>query len=108
MTDSSSERLIELFERDLRDTGLDESKRHVSRKAPSPRVSHELDQQVVAFASEIRTTGSTPEQMLVQLKRLLTRAAPEVSSSERNAFLASVTRRAIDAFFGPSSSTKKN
>jgi hypothetical protein len=104
----SPERLVELFERDLRDSDPGRSTPASSRKSTAPRVSRELDQQVAAFASEVRTSGRTPEQMLVQLKRLLTTAAPDVSSSERSAFLASITKRAIDAFFGQGTPRKKS
>ena len=99
MSDRSTQRLVQLFERELRDFDRSEYGAKTTRKR---RVSRELESQVVAFAAEVRTTGSTPEQMLVELKKLLSEAAPEVSTSKRTEFVATLTGRAIDAFFGPS------
>lgn len=104
---AASHRLVQLFERDLRDFDASESASAAPAKTSKPRVSRDLDQQVVAFAAETRTGGSTPEQMLVELKAMLSRAAPEVPSSERTALVATVTGRAIAAFFGPSPAPKK-
>lgn len=56
------------------------------------------------FASQVRTSGSTPEQMLVELKSLLAAAAPEVPGSQRSALLSRLTGRAINAFFEERSS----
>lgn len=94
----STKRLVQLFERDLRDLDLDAPDASEAKKAKR-RVSRELDQQVVEFAAEVRTSGSTPEQMLVELKTLLSNVASEVPGSQRNALVASVTGRAISAFF---------
>jgi hypothetical protein len=105
MSSNPTKRLVQLFERELRDfdTG-DLEARSASRK----RVSRELDQQVVEFAAQVRTSGSTPEQMLKELKTLLVQAAPEVPTSQRSAFVATVTGRAIDAFFDGSSGEKQD
>ena len=100
----ASKRLIELFERELREHTAAVARTIASRRPP--RVSGELDRQVVEFAAQVRTSGSTPEQMLVELKKLLSDVAPEVPSSERNALVSSVTGRAIDAFFGASGQPK--
>jgi hypothetical protein len=54
---------------------------------------------VVEFVVEERKEGRTPEQMLVELKALLARAAPEIPTSGRNELVATVTGRAINAFF---------
>jgi hypothetical protein len=103
MSSPASKRLLQLFERELRDYSAERSP---ATAAKGPRaVSRELDGQVVEFAAQVRTSGSTPEQMLVELKALLAQAAPEVPSSERSYLLSSITGRAIDAFFG--SSVKK-
>jgi hypothetical protein len=106
MSSNPTKRLVQLFERELRDfdTG-DLEARSASRKR---RVSRELDQQVVEFAAQVRTSGSTPEQMLKELKTLLVQAAPEVPTSQRSAFVATVTGRAIDAFFDGSSGEKQD
>jgi hypothetical protein len=103
-----STRLVQLFEQELREFDAGDGPIKLAPKPAKPRVSGELDQQVVEFAAEIRTSGSTPEQMLVELKSLLSRAAPEVPSSQRAALVATVTGRAINAFFdGDGSSSKK-
>jgi hypothetical protein len=94
----ATQRLIQLFEQELREFDADPTVAPVP-KPPKPRISGELDKQVVEFAAEVRGSGSTPEQMLVELKTLLSDVAPEVPSSQRNALVASVTGRAIDAFF---------
>jgi hypothetical protein len=98
MPGRSSARLVQLFERELRDFSAAASHAPEPKK-PARRVSQELDQQVVEFASEVRTKGSTPEQMLVELKSMLATVAPEVPGSQRNALLARLTGRAINAFF---------
>jgi len=103
MPHRSSQRLVQLFERELRDFEQVED----AKPTPQRRVSRDLDQQVVEFAAQVRTSGSTPEQMLVELKKLLSTVAPEVSSSKRSVLVATVTGRAIDAFFGPAKSQKK-
>jgi hypothetical protein len=95
----ASIRLVQLFERELRQFDAGDGVSKPTVKVSKPRVSGELDQQVVEFADEIRTSGSTPEQMLVELKSLLSNAAPEVSTSQRAALVATVTGRAIMAFF---------
>jgi hypothetical protein len=95
----ATKRLVQLFEQELREFDAGDGPTKPAPKASKPRVSRELDQQVVEFAAEVRTNGSTPEQMLVELKALLSRVAPEVPSSQRSALVASVTGRAIDAFF---------
>ena len=97
-----SQRLAQLFERELRDFERIE----MDAKASARRVSRELDAQVVEFAAEVRTSGSTPEQMLVELKKVLATVAPEVSSSKRMEFVRTVTGRAIDAFFRSSKPSK--
>ena len=102
MSSRASQRLVQLFERELRDFSAEDGK-SASVAKKSRRVSGELDEQVVEFAAEVRTGGSTPEQMLVELKTLLSRVAPEVPSSQRNALVSTVTGRAIDAFFSSSS-----
>ncbi|MEX2151788.1 MAG: hypothetical protein WD825_00520 [Gemmatimonadaceae bacterium] len=98
MSPQSAKRLVQLFERELRDFDLDAPDASESRK-PKRRVSRELDQQVVEFAEQVRTSGSTPEQMLVELKTLLSSVAPEVSVSQRSALVSTVTGRAIIAYF---------
>lgn len=94
----ASKRLLDLFERELRKSSSDRSS-----ATPPPRrpraLSVELDRQVVEFAAQVRTSGCTPEQMLIDLKALLSGAAPEVPTSERSAFVSSVTGRAIASFF---------
>jgi hypothetical protein len=106
MSSRATTRLVQLFERELRDFSTDGTNPSGPKKPP--RVSGELDEQVVEFAAEVRTSGSTPEQMLVELKAMLSNVAPEVSSSQRNALVSTVTGRAIDAFFKPGSDGKKN
>ena len=97
-TKRSSDRLVHLFERELRAFDSDTSFTP-EIAAPRRRVSRELEVQVAEFVAEERQDGRTPEQMLVELKTLLARVAPEVPGSQRNALLASVTGRAINAFF---------
>lgn len=99
----ASTRLVQLFERELREFDAGDGASKPAPKPAKPRVSGELDEQVVEFAAETRTSGSTPEQMLVELKSLLSRAAPEVPSSQRARLVATVTGRAINAFFEGSS-----
>ncbi len=97
-TKRSSDRLMLLFEQELR--AFDSASRFTADvTAPRRRVSRELEVQVVQFVAEERSEGRTPEQMLIELKALLARVAPEVPGSQRNALLASVTGRAITAFF---------
>jgi hypothetical protein len=105
-TPRSTKRLVQLFERELRDFNEDASP-VPEATTPKRRVSRDLELQVVKFAATERTSGKTPEQMLVELKDLLSTAAPDVPGSRRTAFVASVTSRAIDAFFGSDSSAKK-
>ena len=97
-TKRSSERLVSLFEQELR-AFVSEPPSNADVGAPRRRVSRELEVQVTEFVAEERSEGRTPEQMLVELKALLARVAPEVPGSQRNALLASVTGRAINAFF---------
>jgi hypothetical protein len=97
-TKRSSDRLVRLFEQELRAFDSDTSLTSEAI-APRRRVSRELDVQVAEFVAEERKGGRTPEQMLIELKTLLARVAPEVPGSRRHAFLASVTGRAINAFF---------
>ena len=99
MSSPASKRLLQLFERELRDFSAHRTPAVAAAKRPRP-VSRELDGQIAEFAAHVRTTGSTPEQMLVELKTLLSRAAPEIPTSERSEMLSSITGRAIDAFFG--------
>lgn len=106
MSSRASQRLVQLFERELRDFSAEDGK-SASVTKKTRRVSGELDEQVTEFAAEVRTSGSTPEQMLVELKTLLARVAPEVPSSQRNVLVSTVTGRAIDAFFSPSSDGSK-
>lgn len=96
MVQHTHERLAQLFERELRGFDLKAATLPPSR---TPRVSLELDQQVDEFAIETRSSGRTPEQMLVELKALLSSVAPDVPVSERSALVSRVTGRAIDAFF---------
>ena len=105
ITLSDTQRLIQVYERDLRQQSAaaatpDERQTH-------RRVSRELDREVVEFVAQVRTTGHSPEQMLIELKALLARVAPEVPSTQRHELMSSVTGRAIDAFFGPSSEATK-
>jgi hypothetical protein len=102
----TTKRLVQLFERDLRE--YDASLAKTSQPKATPRVSRELEQQVAEFVAATRTSGGTPEQMLVELKSLLSRVAPDVSSSERNALVATLTGRAIDVFFGASKKREKS
>jgi hypothetical protein len=101
MAPRTSERLVQLFERDLREYDARDFPSRTIAPPPkrAPRVSDELVKQVIEFADETRTSGVTPEQMLVELKTILSTVAPDVPSSERNALVASLTGRAIDAFF---------
>lgn len=97
-TKHSSARLVRLFEQELR-AFESETPSSAELGTPRRRVSRELEVQVAEFVDEERREGRTPEQMLVELKALLARVAPEVPGSQRNALLASVTGRAINAFF---------
>lgn len=100
MASNPNDRLVRLFERDLRVDDVDEIEDVAAAEpARTPRVSQELEAQVAEFASETRTSGGTPEQMLVRLKNLLLRAAPDVPGSRRSALVSKLTGRAIDAFF---------
>jgi hypothetical protein len=99
MSAPSFDRLAILFERELRAL---EPVRDADRPKPpttTPKVSQELEAQVVDFAAQSRQDGRTPEQMLVALKKVLAAIAPEVPRSRRNDFVSQVTGRAIDAFF---------
>ena len=97
-TKRSSDRLVRLFEQELR--AFDSDTSFAPEVAPPRRrVSRELEVQVAEFVAEERKEGRTPEQMLIELKALLARVAPEVPGSQRNVLLASVTGRAINAFF---------
>lgn len=105
MSSPATHRLVQLFEQELRelDAGIGEP----TKRKPI-RVSRDLNRQVVEYVSEVRTQGSTPERMLVELKAALNRAAPDVPTSQRNALLAELTGRAITAFFrrdGPKSNS---
>lgn len=102
---AAASRLVQLFERELR---VYTTREPIAAPRRALRVSGELDRQVVEFAAQVRTSGSTPEQMLVELKTLLSRAAPEVPGSERSEFIATVTGRAIDAFFRETAGQKKD
>ena len=104
MSSPASQRLLQLFERELRDFSAHRAP--AAAKRPRP-VSRELDGEIAEFAANVRTTGSTPEQMLVELKTLLSRAAPEIPTSERSEMLSSITGRAIDAFFGNAGTKQK-
>jgi hypothetical protein len=104
MAADPTKRLVQLFERELRDFDADGDGKPAAKQR---RVSRELDQHVVQFAAQVRTSGSTPEHMLKELKTLLARVAPEVPTSQRKAFVATVTGRAIDAFFDGSPESKK-
>lgn len=97
-TKRSSERLVSLFEQELRAFET-EMPSNADVGASRRRVSRELEVQVAEFVAEERNGGRTPEQMLVELKTLLARVAPEIPGSQRKALLASVTGRAINAFF---------
>lgn len=97
MFSRATQRLVQLFEQELRE--LDARIGDGGKQKPI-RVSRELNQQVVEFVSEVRTQGSTPERMLVDLKSALSRAAPDVPTSQRNMLVAELTGCAITAFFG--------
>lgn len=71
-------------------------------------MSRELEQEVVAFVTQERTVGSTPEQMLVELKGLLSQAAVDVPANQRKALLATITGRAINLFFDPHKSKSRD
>jgi hypothetical protein len=101
----ATQRLIQVFERELRERNAADGTRDESKRRK--RVSGELDREVIEFVAQVRTTGRSPEQMLVELKGLLSRVAPEVSSSHRNELMSSVTGRAIDVFFGKSAESNK-
>jgi len=93
----STDQIVQLFERELR--ALDGHPDDLPPRRPGVRISQELHNQVVQYAGDVRTRGRTPEQMLVELKTMLTQAAPEVGSTSRGALLAELTGRAIQAFF---------
>jgi hypothetical protein len=99
LSSPASKRLLALFERDLRNSSTEKPSAAAALRRPKA-LSVELDHQVVEFAAQVRTSGCTPEQMLIDLKTLLSGAAPEVPSSERSAFVSFVTGRAIASFFG--------
>ncbi|HMC54178.1 MAG TPA: hypothetical protein VKH19_03320 [Gemmatimonadaceae bacterium] len=93
----TTDQIVQLFERELR--AVDGHFDDLPPKRPGVRISQELHNQVVEYAGDVRTRGRTPEQMLVELKTVLTRAAPEVDSVRRSVLLAELTGRAIHAFF---------
>lgn len=92
----SSDRLVQLFERDLR--ALDSQPADMPAKRAA-RVSQELSHQVVEYAGQERNRGKTPEQMLIELKAMLGDVAPDVPSTQRTQLVAELTGRAIQAFF---------
>ena len=94
----SADRLVQLFERELR--ALDGNPADMPTRQAAVRISQDLHHQVVQYAGDVRTRGRTPEQMLVELKTMLGRVAPDVPSTQRNVLLAELTGRAIHAFFG--------
>ena len=100
MSAQSSERLAQLFERELRslEPVANADRRIVA--ATTPRVSQELEAQVTAFVAETRINGGTPERMLVELKQLLADVATDVPRARRTELVSKLTGRAIDAFFG--------
>jgi hypothetical protein len=101
MSAPSPERLALLFERELRSLEpVPNADRPQKPPATTLRVSQELEAQVADFALQSRQNGVTPEQMLVDLKKVLANVAPEVPRSRRSEFVSQVTGRAIDAFFG--------
>jgi len=89
--------LVQLFERALRD--LEKDTIGVSDSRKRRKVDRELDEEIVRFAQQVRLRGSTPEQMLVELKKVLASAAPEIPGSQRQTLVATITGRAIDAYF---------
>lgn len=99
MSAQSSERLAQLFERELRGA---EPVAHADRpRVPTtPRISQELEAQVAVFVEETRSRLGTPERMLVELKRLLADIALDVPRSRRSELVSKLTGRAIDVFFG--------
>ncbi|HJQ21832.1 MAG TPA: hypothetical protein VJ867_15890 [Gemmatimonadaceae bacterium] len=99
-------KLLELFEQELRALDARFTETSARRRRVPPRVSRELDQRIVQFAAEERTQGSTPEQMLVELKAALANAAPDVPTAQRNVLVAALTGRAIDAFYARQKSSK--
>lgn len=105
LTLPATQRLLQVFERELRERNAAEASRDELKRRK--RVSGDLDREVIEFVAQVRTTGRSPEQMLVELKGLLSRVAPEVPSSHRNELMSSVTGRAIDAFFSKSSESNK-
>ena len=94
MPPRDSTRLVATFESDVRQ--LDE---RGDVEAKTRRISRDLEKHVAQFATEMREGGSTPEQMLVELKNILAHAAPDVPSSQRSELVAAVTGRAIQMFF---------
>jgi hypothetical protein len=101
MSAPSPERLALLFEKELRRLEpVADADRPKRPPLTTPRVSQELEAQVADFALQSRKQGVTPEQMLVDLKRVLASVAPEIPPSRRSDFVSQVTGRAIDAFFG--------
>jgi hypothetical protein len=94
-----SQRLVTLFARALREydrmvAPSDSNARHMDLNA-------DLERQISVFATRWRASERTPEQMLVELKNQLARAAPEVTGSLRAALTASATGAAIFRFFSP-------
>jgi len=93
----TTDRLVQLFERELR--ALDNYPADVRVKRPSVRISEELERQIEQYAGDVRTHGRTAEQMLVELKGVLASVAPEVPSTQRMQLVSELTTQAIDAFF---------
>lgn len=100
MPSSSPERLLALFERELRDGDPRPGDPPPTGLTVARSVSAELDTLIAAYASQTRRDGATPEQMLIELKKLLGSVAPEVPPSRRNELVSRVTGRAINAYFG--------
>jgi hypothetical protein len=93
----TTDRLVQLFERELR--ALDNHPADLPVKRPSVRLSQELERQIAQYAGDVRTHGHTAEQMLVELKGVLARVAPDVPSTQRMQLVSELTTQAIDAFF---------
>src|SRR5438128_354300 len=103
MTSRVSRQLVTTFETDLRQM----DGHGVSEPAKAKRVSRDLQKQVAEFAAEMRVSGSTPEQMLVELKNVLSNAAPDIPSSQRSELVAAVTGHAIQMFFAEESQPRR-
>jgi len=94
---AAATRLVQLFERELR---ILSTREPIAARQRELRMSNELERQIAEFVSAERSSGSTPERMLVDLKALLARVAPDVPRTDRMALIATLTGRAIDAFYG--------